>query len=111
MEGLTKFGVTTVVGCLGTDGIGRDMCALVAKTKGLNEQGMSAYCYTGSYQIPVHTLTDSIVKDIMMIQEIIGTGEIAISDLSFFTADFLRNLRVSLRIQDLVVFFLGKQVL
>lgn len=26
MEGLTKFGVTTVVGCLGTDGIGRDMC-------------------------------------------------------------------------------------
>ena len=80
MEGLTKFGVTTVVGCLGTDGIGRDMCALVAKTKGLNEQGMSAYCYTGSYQIPVHTLTDSITKDIMMIQEIIGTGEIAISD-------------------------------
>ena len=31
-----RFGVTTVVGCLGTDGIGRDMCALVAKTKGLN---------------------------------------------------------------------------
>ena len=51
MEGLTKFGVTTVVGCLGTDGIGRDMCALVAKTKGLNEQGISAYCYTGSYLI------------------------------------------------------------
>ena len=80
MEGLTKFGVTTVVGCLGTDGIGRDMCALVAKTKGLNEQGMTAFCYTGSYQIPVHTLTESITKDIMMIQEIIGTGEIAISD-------------------------------
>ena len=56
------------------------MCSLVAKIKGLNEQGMSAYCYTGSYQIPVHTLTDSITKDIMMIQEIIGTGEIAISD-------------------------------
>ena len=50
MEGLNKFGVTTVVGCLGTDGIGRDMCALVAKTKGLREQGMSAWCYTGSYQ-------------------------------------------------------------
>ena len=80
LEGLTKFGVTTVVGCLGTDGIGRDMCSLVAKIKGLNEQGMSAYCYTGSYQIPVHTLTDSITKDIMMIQDIIGTGEIAISD-------------------------------
>ena len=110
MEGLTKFGVTTVVGCLGTDGIGRDMCALVAKTKGLNEQGMSAYCYTGSYQIPVHTLTDSIVKDIMMIQEIIGTGEIAILIIVLHSR-LLRNLRVSLRIQDLAVFFLGKQVL
>lgn len=80
MEGLNKFGVTTVVGCLGTDGIGRDMCALVAKTKGLREQGMSAWCYTGSYQVPVRTLTDGITKDIMMIEEIIGTGEIAISD-------------------------------
>ena len=72
LEGLTKFGVPTVDG--------RDMCSLVAKIIVLNEQGMSAYCYTGSYQIPVHTLTDSITKDIMMIQEIIGTGEIAISD-------------------------------
>ena len=81
MEGLTKFGVTTVVGCLGTDGIGRDMCALVAKTKRAKRAGkLSAYCYTGSYQVPVRTLTDSIPKDIMMIQEIIGTGEIAISD-------------------------------
>ncbi len=80
MEGLTKFGVTTVIGCLGTDGIGRDVCALVAKTKGLREQGMSAWCYTGSYQVPVRTLTNGITKDIMMIEEIIGTGEIAISD-------------------------------
>lgn len=44
LEGLTKFGVTTVVGCLGTDGIGRDMCSLVAKTKGIEtSMGMSAY--------------------------------------------------------------------
>ena len=71
VEGLTKFGVTTVVGCLGTDGIGRDMCALVAKTKGLCEQGMSAYCYTGSYQIPVTVklpegfeLLDDVVADV-----------------------------------------------
>ena len=110
MEGLTKFGVTTVVGCLGTDGIGRDMCALVAKTKGLNEQGMSAYCYTGSYQIPVHTLTDSIVKDIMMIQEIIEP-EKSRSLIIVLHSRLLRNLRVSLRIQDLAVFFPGKQVL
>ncbi len=80
LSGLTRYGITTVVGCLGTDGIGRDVNALVAKLKGLKEQGLSAYGYTGSYQIPVHTLTDSIVKDIMMIDEFIGCGEIAISD-------------------------------
>ena len=80
MSGFTRYGITTVVGCIGTDGVGRDMCALIAKIKGLKEDGLSAYAYTGSYQVPVKTLTDGIIKDIMMIDEIIGTGEIAISD-------------------------------
>ena len=56
------------------------MKALIAKVKGLKEQGLSAYAYTGSYQIPVRTLTGSVIEDIMMIEEIIGTGELAISD-------------------------------
>ena len=80
LSGLTKYGITTVVGCLGTDGYGRDIYSLVAKIKGLREQGISAYAYTGSYQVPVRTLTGSITRDIMMVEEIIGTGEIAISD-------------------------------
>lgn len=78
--GLTRYGITSVVGCIGTDGVGRHMTALVAKAKGLKAEGISAYVYTGSYQVPVHTLTDSLMKDIMMIEEIIGVGEIAISD-------------------------------
>ncbi len=77
---LTRFGITTVVGCIGTDGFGRDIKGLVAKLKGLKEQGISAYGYTGSYQVPVRTLTGSIIEDIMMIEELIGVGEIAISD-------------------------------
>lgn len=80
LSGLTRYGITTVVGCLGTDGYGRDMDSLIAKIKGLREQGISAYAYTGSYQVPVRTLTGSITRDIMMVEEIIGTGEIAISD-------------------------------
>ncbi len=80
LSGLTRYGITTVVGCLGTDGVGRDINALVAKLKGLKEQGISAYGYTGSYQVPVRTLTGDIIKDIMMVEELIGTGEIAISD-------------------------------
>ena len=77
---LTRWGITTVVGCLGTDGYGRDLTALLAKIKGLREQGITAYGYTGNYQIPVRTLTGSITQDIMVVDEFIGTGEIAISD-------------------------------
>ena len=80
LSDLTKHGVTTVVGCLGTDGVGRSMASLIAKVKSLREQGLSAYAYTGSYQIPVHTLLGNVTEDIMMIDEIIGVGEIAISD-------------------------------
>lgn len=73
-------GVTTVVGCLGTDGVSRSMEGLVAKMKGLKEEGVSAYCYTGSYRLPLKTITGDIMKDIMMIDGVIGIGEIAISD-------------------------------
>ena len=77
---LTTAGVTTVIGCIGTDGVCRDMASLLAKAKSLEEEGITTYCYTGSYEIPVKTLTDSIKKDIMLIDKIIGIGEIAISD-------------------------------
>ncbi|MBE6054613.1 MAG: beta-aspartyl-peptidase [Clostridium sartagoforme] len=77
---LTKAGITTVVGCIGTDGVCRDMASLIAKAKALEEEGITTYCYTGCYDIPVKTLTESIKKDIMLIDKIIGIGEIAISD-------------------------------
>lgn len=80
MTEMIRSGVTTVVGCLGTDGIARTMENLIAKTYGLREEGVSAYCYTGSYQVPVRTLTGDIMKDLMMIDPIIGVGEIAIND-------------------------------
>lgn len=80
LSNLIKAGITTVVGCIGTDGICRSMKALIAKVKALRQDGMSAYCLTGSYEIPVRTVTDSIKDDLMLIEEIIGVGEIAISD-------------------------------
>lgn len=73
-------GVTTVVGCLGTDGCTRTMTNLLAKSKGLEEEGITSYVYTGSYQIPVRTLTGSIVDDLILLDRVVGTGEIAISD-------------------------------
>lgn len=73
-------GVTTVVGCLGTDGCTRTMSNLLAKAKGLEEEGITAYVYTGSYQVPVRTLTGSIMDDMILLEKVVGTGEIAISD-------------------------------
>jgi len=77
---LAKAGITTVVGVLGTDGTTRTVEDLVARTYGLREEGLSAYCYTGSYQVPVRTLTGSVRGDIVFIDPIIGVGELAISD-------------------------------
>ena len=77
---LTMNGITTVVGCIGTDGTTRDMAALLAKAHGLEEEGVTTYVYTGSYQVPVHTLTGSVMKDVMLLDKVIGAGEIAISD-------------------------------
>lgn len=73
-------GVTTVVGCLGTDGCTRTMSNLLAKAKGLEEEGITTYVYTGSYQVPVRTLTGSILDDLILLEKVVGTGEIAISD-------------------------------
>ena len=77
---LVRNGITTVVGCIGTDGVGRDMAALLAKAHALENEGITTYAYTGSYQVPVHTLTDSLMKDIMMLEKVIGVGEVAVSD-------------------------------
>lgn len=72
--------VTTVVGCLGTDGTTRTMTNLIAKARGLEEEGITAFIYTGSYQVPVRTVTGSILDDLILIDKIIGTGEVALSD-------------------------------
>ncbi|HTX73473.1 MAG TPA: beta-aspartyl-peptidase [Rectinemataceae bacterium] len=73
-------GVTTVVGVLGTDGVARSLEALVAKVYALREEGLSAWCFTGSYAIPVKTLTGEAARDIMLVEPVIGIGEIAVSD-------------------------------
>ncbi|OOE12240.1 beta-aspartyl-peptidase [Fictibacillus arsenicus] len=80
LSDVTLAGVTTIVGVIGTDGTTRTMTNLIAKAKALKEEGISCFVHTGSYQVPVKTLTGSIETDIMMIDEVIGVGEIAIAD-------------------------------
>lgn len=79
MTDCIRYGVTSVVGLLGTDSNAKSVKALVAKTKALKEQGMSAWCLTGSYQYPSPTVTGSVASDIAFIDEIIGV-KIAFTD-------------------------------
>ena len=77
---LTRVGITTVVGVLGTDGTSRHNESLLAKARGLTHDGISAYMLTGSYEIPVHNMTGDVRRDIILINECLGVGEIALSD-------------------------------
>ncbi|WP_290795043.1 beta-aspartyl-peptidase [Halomonas sp.] len=77
---IAAMGIGTVVGVLGTDGISRSPADLLAKVRGLRAEGISAYMYTGSYRVPPPTLTGDVQRDLAWIPEVIGLGEIAISD-------------------------------
>ncbi|MDR1378759.1 MAG: beta-aspartyl-peptidase [Synergistaceae bacterium] len=80
LSAVTESGITTLVGVIGTDGTTRHMETLLAKAKGLMREGITAYIYTGSYELPLISLTGSTRRDIVIVDEVIGTGEIAISD-------------------------------
>lgn len=77
---LTKVGITTVVGVLGTDGTSRHNESLLAKARGLTHEGITAYMLTGSYEIPLHNMTGDVRRDIILINECLGIGEVALSD-------------------------------
>ena len=72
LSDITTGGVTTVIGTLGTDGTTRSMASLLAKANALEEEGITTFVNTGSYQIPVKTLTESITDDLILIDKIIA---------------------------------------
>jgi beta-aspartyl-dipeptidase (metallo-type) len=80
---LTRFttaGITTVIGLLGTDDIARGTRELVATANALREEGLNAWGYTGGYHVPPATLTGSVRSDLVFIEQLLGVGEVAISD-------------------------------
>lgn len=100
---LIHGGLTTVVGLLGTDGITRSVENLVAKAKGLKDQGISVYCMTGAYGYPSITITDSVQKDIVFVEEIIGC-KLALSDhrSSHVTSEELMHLASDVRVAGML---------
>lgn len=77
---IASMGIGTVIGVLGTDSISRSPADLLAKVRGLRAEGVSAYMYTGAYRVPPPTLTGDVQRDLAWIPEVIGLGELAISD-------------------------------
>ena len=77
---LVPHGTTTVVGLLGVDTTMKTMAGLLARVKGLKEEGISAYMWTGGYNVPPTTMMSSVREDIMFLDECVGTGEVAIAD-------------------------------
>jgi beta-aspartyl-dipeptidase (metallo-type) len=79
-------GITTVVGILGTDATTRHLTSLLAKARALEigdqegRTGISTWIYTGSFQVPPVTFTGSVRDDVVVIDKVLGVGEIAIAD-------------------------------
>ena len=75
---LLSNGTTTVVGLLGTDTTTKTLPSLMAKVKALRQEGLNAYMWTGGYD--ARSLMGCVRDDIVLFEEIIGAGEIAIAD-------------------------------
>ena len=76
----TRAGITTVIGLLGTDDVARGPRDLLATVYALREEGLSALAFTGGYHVPPRTLTGTVRGDLVLIEALIGIGEVAISD-------------------------------
>lgn len=100
---LTTNGVTTVLGLLGTDGVSRSLPNLLFKCRALNEEGVTCYALTGSYQYPTQVMTGSVINDISLIGEIIGC-KVALSDhrSSTLTKEELIRLASDVRMGGLI---------
>ncbi|USS40033.1 beta-aspartyl-peptidase [Thermococcus aggregans] len=96
---LSTVGITSVVGVLGTDGVARSLRELLMKARGLENEGISTWIYTGAYQVPSPTITGSILSDIVLIDKVIGV-KMALSDhrSSHPTIDELRRIASDARV-------------
>ncbi len=99
-----KAGVTTLVAALGTDSLTRTPAQVLGKVREFRAAGVSAFMYTGSYHLPVKTLTGTVESDIILIPEVLGVGEVAISDhrSSAPTHDELARLASETRVAGLL---------
>lgn len=92
-----EAGITTAIGCLGVDGTTRHISSLLAKAKALETEGITTFIYTGtSFELPFQTVTGSIRSDMMLLDKVVGSGEIPVGDWRalYHNKDDLRHLVV-----------------
>lgn len=77
---IARAGVTTVVGTLGVDTTMKTIPGLLGRVKALSELGLTTRMWTGGYNVPPTTVLQSVRDDMMFIDEVVGAGEVAISD-------------------------------
>jgi hypothetical protein len=58
----------------------KNMPGLLGRVKALREEGLTAYVWSGGYDVPPTTLTKSVRDDILFVAEVIGAGEVAVAD-------------------------------
>ena len=69
---LTRSGITTAVGCLGSDDTARNMLDLMRRAQDLEKLGITTYVFTGSFNVPAPTITGSVRTDVMMLDKVLG---------------------------------------
>ncbi|MDK2952525.1 MAG: hypothetical protein PWQ77_2190 [Kosmotogales bacterium] len=112
-EDFVKYGTTTIIGLLGTDGITRNHRSLLAKARAFNIFGVETFIMTGSYRFPLKTITGDVMEDIVLIPEIIGVGELAIADHrgSDISVEELQRLTLDTRVAGMLSGKAGKVIL
>ena len=100
---LVRAGVTTFLGVSGTDSMSRSIENLLAKVRGLKEEGASGWMWTSNYSYPVTTITGSVKTDMFAIPEVLGV-KIALGDhrSSFPSMEQVRAIVADVRVAGML---------
>ena len=100
---LVKAGVTTFLGVSGTDSMSRSIENLLAKVRGLKQEGASGWMWTSNYSYPVTTITDSVKTELFAIPEVLGV-KIALGDhrCSFPSMEEVRSIVADVRVAGML---------
>lgn len=100
---LVQAGVTTFMGVSGTDSMSRSIENLLAKVRGLKDEGASGWMWTSNYAYPPVLITDSVRKEMFAIPEVLGV-KIAVGDhrCAFPTMEELRRIVADIRVAGML---------